>query len=110
MAVSINEKFRRDNDDLKSRMLKEADERRQQLAKLEDEERERKNKMTEQKMKLRDIQEKDKLIKMAQKEKDTKAYKSADFAKTNLLSYIYEKKQNKAHEYRQKNEHLLNLI
>lgn len=36
--------------------------------------------------------------------------KSQDFAQKNLLSYVYEKKDHKAYEYRKRNDHLQSLM
>jgi len=110
VAANINDKFKKENEHFKERMRKEADERMQQLKKMDEEEFKRKQKLIEDKKKLRDIQEKDKQVKQEQKQMENKQYKAADFASTNLLSQIYETKNNKAFEYRKKNEHLLHLI
>jgi len=38
------------------------------------------------------------------------AYKSQDFHDRNILTYCFDKKKHKAHEYRQRNDHMLELI
>ena len=59
-------------------------------------------------MRLREIQEQDKLAK--QQQRNFNAAKSHDFAAKNVLSYVYEKKDHKAYEYRKRNDALQNLM
>jgi hypothetical protein len=66
--------------------------------------------LREKKMKLKEIQEMDQLQKLEQRKLEFMPTKSEDFAKKNLLSYIYEKKDHKAYEYRKKNDMLQNLM
>jgi hypothetical protein len=68
-------------------------------------------KKLEQKIKLKEIQERDKLQKQENRSKDyTLPAKSQDFAQTNILSYIYETKDHKAYEYRKRNDAIQNLM
>jgi hypothetical protein len=64
----------------------------------------------EKKIRLREIQERDQMQKLEQRKLDFLPTRSQDFAQKNLLSYIYEKKDHKAYEYRKKNDMLQNLM
>lgn len=63
----------------------------------------------QKRIKLRETQENDKLMKQQRRNSDIPA-KSMDFAASNVLSYVYEKKDHKAYEYRKRNDHLQNLM
>jgi hypothetical protein len=53
----------------------------------------------------------DKLEKMEHRNSDNMSpHKSQDFAQKNILSYVYEKKDHKAYEYRKRNDLLQNLM
>jgi len=87
-------------------MKREAEERALKLQTLADEDSMQQQKRYQQKIKLREVQERDKLLKQQNRSHDFMPAKSHDFAANNVLSYVYEKKPHKAYEYRKKNDAL----
>ena len=91
-------------------MKREAEERQLNLQRLAEEDQMQQNKRYQQKIKLKEVQEQDKMLKMDHRKNDFIPAKSHDFAATNILSYVYEKKAHKAYEYRNKNDAMQNLM
>lgn len=106
-AKAIREKYNKSLKEKRDKMTQEAEERKKMIQILQNEENLTKQKTIEKKRQLKEIQEQDK---MAKKETRLDLSKGPDFGSNNVLSWIYEKKPNKAEENMKRNEHLQKLI
>lgn len=86
-------------------MKQAAEQRRHELNQLQEAERKKKQDILEKKQSLKKVQDQDAMAKMEFKNRQSKLSRQQDdFNEKNILSYVYETKVNKSHEYDQKKQ------